>query len=63
MEPEENLTSFQQLLGEGVFDVSLSGEQAEGYKTMRKLSLFSSMKCKLVEHWYQLKVHKHECQS
>lgn len=53
---KENLTSFQQLLAEGVFDISVSGEQVEGYKTLRKLALSSSAKCKLVEYRHQLKV-------
>ncbi|XP_031391375.1 GATA transcription factor 26 isoform X2 [Punica granatum] len=55
LEFKENLTSFQQLLAEGVFDVSLSGEEAEDYKALRKLALFSSAKCKWVELRYRLK--------
>lgn len=51
---EENLSSFQKLLSEGVFDRSFLGVKAEDYKTLRRLALSSSMKCKWVECLQQL---------
>ncbi|KAK4758289.1 hypothetical protein SAY87_019590 [Trapa incisa] len=52
---KENLNSFQRLLAEGVFDVSLSGEQAEDCKTLRRLGLLSPVKSKCVEHHHRNK--------
>ncbi|KAF8032727.1 hypothetical protein BT93_D1594 [Corymbia citriodora subsp. variegata] len=51
---KENLSSFQKLLSEGVFDGSFLGVKAEDYKTLRRLALFSSKKCKWVECHQQL---------
>lgn len=56
MEFKENLNSFQQLLAEGVFDVALSGEQAEDCKTLRRLVLSNLVKSRWVEYHYRIKV-------
>lgn len=53
---KENLTSFQQLLREGVFDVSFPGTAIEDCKTLKRLVLWHSSKSKWVEHYHQLKV-------
>ena len=55
----ENLTSFQQLLAEGVFDISLSGVKPEDCKTLKKLALSSLSKSKWVEQYHLLKVWVH----
>lgn len=51
----ENLSSFQHLLAEGLFDASLSVAKEEDYKTLRRLVLSDSIKCKWVEHFHQVK--------
>ncbi|XP_030533502.1 GATA transcription factor 26-like [Rhodamnia argentea] len=51
----ENLSSFQHLLTEGVFDISSSVAKDEDYRTLRKLVLAKTMKCKWVEHYHQVK--------
>ncbi|KAF1875200.1 hypothetical protein Lal_00007816 [Lupinus albus] len=52
---KENLTYFQQLLAEGVFDISLSGAKPEDCKTLKRLALSNLSKSKWVEHYYFLK--------
>ncbi|CAM8882899.1 unnamed protein product [Rhodiola kirilowii] len=51
----ENLSSFQQLLEEGVFDISLSGVKAEDCKTLRRFALSNLTKSKWVEQYNLLK--------
>uniref|UniRef100_A0A7N0VGS5 GATA transcription factor n=1 Tax=Kalanchoe fedtschenkoi TaxID=63787 RepID=A0A7N0VGS5_KALFE len=51
----ENLSSFQQLLAEGVFDITLSGVKAEDCKTLRRFALSNLTKSKWVEHYNLLK--------
>ncbi|KAG2679796.1 hypothetical protein I3843_11G067500 [Carya illinoinensis] len=55
---KENFINFQQLLLEGVFDISFSGAKSEDCKTLKRLALFNSMKCKWVESYYALKNYK-----
>ncbi|KAH7514256.1 hypothetical protein FEM48_Zijuj11G0069400 [Ziziphus jujuba var. spinosa] len=57
----ENLTSFQQLLAEGVFDISFSGAKAEDCKTLKRLALSSLSKSKWVERYHLLKNYKTSC--
>ncbi|KAM7273743.1 hypothetical protein ACFE04_028407 [Oxalis oulophora] len=52
---KENLSSFQQLLGEGLFDLSSPGAKTEDYKTLRRLALTNLTKSKWVEHHNLLK--------
>ncbi|CAL0312291.1 unnamed protein product [Lupinus luteus] len=52
---KENLTYFQQLLGEGVFDNSLLGAKPEDCKTLKRLALSNLSKSKWVEHYNFLK--------
>uniref|UniRef100_A0A9I9CGN7 GATA transcription factor 26 n=1 Tax=Cucumis melo TaxID=3656 RepID=A0A9I9CGN7_CUCME len=52
---KENLTSFQQLLSEGIFDVSFLGTKVEDCKTLKRLVLYNSSKSKWVERYHQLK--------
>ncbi|WVZ25812.1 hypothetical protein V8G54_004356 [Vigna mungo] len=52
---KENLTYFQQLLGEGVFDISLLGTKPEEWKTLKRLVLSNMSKSKWVEHYNFLK--------
>ncbi|CAA2973881.1 GATA transcription factor 26-like [Olea europaea subsp. europaea] len=52
---KENLSSFQKLLAEGVFDNSLSGVKTEDCRTLKKLALGNLTKSKWVE---QYNVHK-----
>ncbi|XP_038687021.1 GATA transcription factor 26-like isoform X2 [Tripterygium wilfordii] len=52
---KENMSSFQQLLAEGVFDISFSGAKTEDCKTLKRLALFNLTKSKWVEHYHQLK--------
>lgn len=47
----ENLSSFQKLLAEGVFDLSLPVVKSENYKTLKKLALFNLTKSKWVEQY------------
>lgn len=51
-----NVSSFQQLLVEGVFDISLSGVNTEDCKTLRRFALSNLTKSKWVEHYNHLKV-------
>ncbi|CAN6579565.1 unnamed protein product [Malus baccata var. baccata] len=51
----ENLTSFQQLLAEGVFDISFPGVKTEDCKTLKRLALSNSPKSKWVERYHLLK--------
>ncbi|KAM5573102.1 GATA transcription factor 26 [Rosa sericea] len=51
----ENLTSFQQLLAEGVFDISLPGAKTEDCKTLKRLALSNSSKSKWVERYHLIK--------
>lgn len=52
----ENLTSFQQLLAEGVFDISFPGAKTEDCKTLKRLALSDSLKSKWVERYHLIKV-------
>ncbi|KHN28468.1 GATA transcription factor 26 [Glycine soja] len=52
---KENLIYFQQLLGEGVFDISLLGAKPEEWKTLKRLALSNLSKSKWVEHYNFLK--------
>ncbi|KAF8380606.1 hypothetical protein HHK36_028094 [Tetracentron sinense] len=52
---EENLSSFQKLLAEGVFNNSLSGVKTEDCKTLKRLALVNLTKSKWVEHSNMLK--------
>ncbi|KAE9613771.1 putative transcription factor C2C2-GATA family [Lupinus albus] len=52
---KENLTYFQQLLGEGVFDISLLGAKPEDCKTLKRLALSNLSKSKWVEQYIFLK--------
>ncbi|KAG8659513.1 hypothetical protein MANES_02G044400v8 [Manihot esculenta] len=52
---KENISSFQQLLGEGVFDLSLSGVKTEDCNTLKKLTLSNLSKSKWMELYHQLK--------
>ncbi|XP_027334498.1 GATA transcription factor 26-like isoform X2 [Abrus precatorius] len=52
---KENLTYFQQLLGEGVFDISLLGAKPEEWKMLKRLVLSNLLKSKWVEHYNFLK--------
>ncbi|CAN6580563.1 unnamed protein product [Malus baccata var. baccata] len=54
----ENLTSFQQLLAEGVFDISFLGTKTEDCKTLKRLALSNSSKSKWVERYHLLKKYK-----
>ncbi|GMH22627.1 hypothetical protein Nepgr_024470 [Nepenthes gracilis] len=51
----ENLSSFQQLLAEGVFDASSSGVGTEDFKTLKRLALFNLSKCKWLGQYKMLK--------
>ncbi|CAJ1928718.1 unnamed protein product [Sphenostylis stenocarpa] len=48
---KENLNYFQQLLAEGVFDISLLGAKPEDCKTLKRLALSNLSKSKWVEHY------------
>jgi hypothetical protein len=50
-----DLSSFQQLLGEGVFDFSFPGAKTEDCKTLKRLALVNLMKSKWVGHHNLLK--------
>ncbi|CAN1195572.1 GATA transcription factor 26 [Linum perenne] len=52
---KENLSSYQQLLAEGVFDLSFSGAKTEDCKTLKRLTLSNFSKSKWVEHYNLLK--------
>ncbi|MFS7927800.1 putative transcription factor C2C2-GATA family [Helianthus anomalus] len=51
---KENLSSFQKLLSEGIFDFSLPMGKTEGCKTLKKLALCSPTKSDWVEKYNQL---------
>lgn len=53
---EDNLSSFQKLLAEGVFDLSFSSVKAEEYSTLNRLALCNLTKSKWVEQYNLLKV-------
>ncbi|XP_027360178.1 GATA transcription factor 26 [Abrus precatorius] len=55
---KENLTYFQQLLAEGVFDISLLGAKPEDCKTLKRLALSNLSKSKWVEHYNFLKLQR-----
>ncbi|XP_044477336.1 GATA transcription factor 26-like [Mangifera indica] len=48
---KENLASFQQLLAEGVFDLSFPRASTEDCKTLKRLALSNLMTSKWVEHY------------
>lgn len=52
----ENLNYFQQLLAEGVFDLSLSGIRPEDRKTLQQLVVSNLSKSQWVEYYNSLKV-------
>lgn len=52
---KEELTYFQKLLEEGVFDISLFGGDPEDCKTSKRLALSNLSKSKCVEHYNFLK--------
>ncbi|KAK4364484.1 hypothetical protein RND71_015842 [Anisodus tanguticus] len=52
---EENLSSFQKLLAEGVFDNSLPGVTVEECRTLKRFMLSYLMKSKWVEFFFLLK--------
>ncbi|KAG5523686.1 hypothetical protein RHGRI_030612 [Rhododendron griersonianum] len=52
---EDNLSSFQKLLAEGVFDLSFSSVKAEEYSTLNRLALCNLTKSKWVEQYNLLK--------
>ncbi|KAJ0047624.1 hypothetical protein Pint_15769 [Pistacia integerrima] len=52
---KENLASFQQLLAEGVFDLSFQGTSTEDCKTLKRLSLSHLTTSKWVERYNLLK--------
>ncbi|KAL3039522.1 hypothetical protein AAZX31_01G191400 [Glycine max] len=52
---KENLTYFQQLLAEGVFDISLLGAKSEDCKILKRLALSNLSKSKWVAHHNFLK--------
>lgn len=54
---KENLSSFQQLLADGVFDSYFSGVQAEDCEVFKRLALTNMAKCKWVEYYNMLKVY------
>nr|KYP51509.1 GATA transcription factor 28 [Cajanus cajan] len=57
---KENLTYFQQLLWEGVFDISMLGTKPEEWKTMKRLVLSNLSKSKWVEHYNFLKKYENK---
>ncbi|KAL3497575.1 hypothetical protein ACH5RR_040307 [Cinchona calisaya] len=52
---EENISSFQKLLAEGVFDNTLSGVKIEDCRTLKRSVLCNLTKSKWVEQYSQLK--------
>ncbi|XWS38647.1 hypothetical protein CRYUN_Cryun19dG0148700 [Craigia yunnanensis] len=52
---KENLCNFQQLLEEGVFNISVPGVKAEDCKTLKRLALFNLTKSHWVERRHVLK--------
>ncbi|KAA8526010.1 hypothetical protein F0562_007890 [Nyssa sinensis] len=57
---KENLTSYQKLLAEGVFDLSFSGVITEDYRTLKRLALCNSTKSKWVEQYNLIKDEKNK---
>ncbi|GLU05512.1 hypothetical protein SLE2022_226100 [Rubroshorea leprosula] len=55
---KENLTYFQNLLEEGVFDLSLSGVKMEDCDTLKRFALCNSAKSHWVERYHRLKTFK-----
>lgn len=53
---KENVSSFQKLLAEGVFDNSFSGVKVDHHRTLKKLVLYNLTKSKWVEQYNLLKV-------
>lgn len=53
---KENLSSFQKLLAEGVFDLSSPMVKSEGGRTLKKLALGSATKADWVEKYNLLQV-------
>jgi hypothetical protein len=53
---KENINSYQQLLSEGVFDLSFSEAKTEDCKTLKRLTLSNFLKSKWVERYHLLKV-------
>ncbi|KAA8522170.1 hypothetical protein F0562_012843 [Nyssa sinensis] len=51
----ENITSYQKLLAEGVFDLSFPGVKAEDCRTLKRLALCDLTKSKWVEQYTLLK--------
>ncbi|XP_073111725.1 GATA transcription factor 27-like isoform X2 [Elaeis guineensis] len=56
----ESLSHFQQLLQEGIFDLSFSGANVEECRTLRKLVLLNLTKFKWVEYYKHLKDANHK---
>ncbi|XP_057478515.1 GATA transcription factor 26-like isoform X1 [Actinidia eriantha] len=52
---KENISSFQKLHAEGVFDLSLSGVKADDCRTLKRLTLGNLTKSKWVEQYNLLK--------
>ncbi|XP_022718417.1 GATA transcription factor 26-like isoform X2 [Durio zibethinus] len=52
---KENLCYFQQLLEEGIFNISAQGVKPEDCKTLKRLALFNLMKSQWVERHHVLK--------
>ncbi|XP_039025285.1 GATA transcription factor 26-like [Hibiscus syriacus] len=52
---KDNLCYFQQLLKEGVFDISVPGVKAEDCKTLKRVALFNLTKSHWVESCHELK--------
>ncbi|CAN0842645.1 GATA transcription factor 26 [Linum grandiflorum] len=52
---KENLSFYQQLLAEGVFDLSFKEAKTEDCKTLKRLTLSNFSKSKWVEHYNLLK--------
>ncbi|KAJ6415664.1 hypothetical protein OIU84_004460 [Salix udensis] len=52
---KENINSYQQLLSEGIFDLSFSEAKTEDCKTLKRLTLLNLSKSKWVECFHQLK--------
>ncbi|XP_050228182.1 GATA transcription factor 26 isoform X2 [Mercurialis annua] len=52
---KQNISCYQQLLAEGVFDLSFSGAKTEECKILKRLTLSDLSKSKWVEQYHQLK--------
>jgi len=53
---KENLSLFQQLVADGVFETNSSYAKLEDIKTLAKLALSDPNKSHLLESYYMLKV-------